>query len=95
MHCSHFIMLIVASSCISPKALAGLTLVSMLESEDVSYTDPDRSREVPNETTWNGIAGTSSSDSSMSETVLALPARTIDDVVAWGGREPDDWLRGD
>ena len=69
--------------------------MSMLEPEDVSYTDLDRSREVPDETTWNGIIGIPSSDSSMSEAVLALPARTIDDAAAWGGLEPDDWLRGD
>ena len=66
-------------------------LVSMLEPEEVSYTDPDRSREVPEETTWNGIAGVSSSDSSMSDAVLLLPARTIDEVAIWGGLE----LRGD
>jgi len=41
-----------AFSCIGPKALAGPTLVSMLEPEEVSYTDPDRSREVPDDTIW-------------------------------------------
>ena len=53
-------------------------LVSMLELK------------VPEETTWNGIAGVSSSDSSMSDAVLLLPARTIDEVATWGGLEPAD-----
>jgi hypothetical protein len=56
-------------------------LVSMLELK------------VPEETTWNGIAGVSSSDSSMSDAVLLLPARTIDEVAIWGGLEHrGDWM---
>jgi len=79
-----------AFSCIGPKALAGPTLVSMLEPEEVSYTDPDRSREVPDDTIWNGIAGVSSSGSSMNDGVILFPERTIDEAAAWDAREPDD-----
>ena len=46
---------------------------------------------VPDGTNWNGLAGVSSSDSSMSDAVLLLPAHTIDEVAIWGGLE----LRGD
>ena len=75
MYCGHFVKLMVASSVMGPKAPAGQTFVSMSELK------------VLEETNWNGTAGVSSSDSSMSDAVLLLPARTIDEAAARGGLE--------
>ena len=69
MCCSHLVKLTVVPSCVGPKAPAGPLFMSVSELK------------VPDGTNWNGLAGVSSSDSSMSDAVLQLPSRVFGEVA--------------